>query len=154
MLLIITPIQFVSPLHFLKLHKERTGTPTTIVTLDVVYQEYAGRDEAEKVKQCIALFHQKQGIRYVLLAGDSDVFPVRYTKTDREDGKAFNSAFYPTDLYYAALYKEDGSFDDWDGNHNGYFGELHGETHSGPINIDHVNLTPRVGVGRIPASSS
>jgi hypothetical protein len=92
-------------------------------------------------------------IHFVLLVGDSDTFPVRYTKTDRADEKACNTAFYPTDLYYSCLYKRDGSFDNWDGSGNGYYGELHGETHSGSINIDLVNLVPTVAVGRVPASS-
>jgi len=89
----------------------------------------------------------------VLLVGDGDRFPVRYTKTDRKDANAFDTAFYPMDLYYAALYKQDGSFDDWDNNNNGYYGELHGETHTGSINIDLVNLVPIVAVGRVPAST-
>ena len=152
-LLIITPSKFLSAINILKVHKEQTGILTTIVTLEDVYQDYAQGDQAEKVKRCIAAYHRKQGCRFVLLVGDSDTFPVRYTKTDRKDQNAFNTAFYPTDLYYAALYKEDGSFDDWDANHNGYYGELNGETHTGQINIDQVNLMPTVAVGRVPAST-
>lgn len=153
MLLVITPTHFLSAVQPLKTHKEESGLLTTIMTLDEVYRECSGRDEAEKVKRCIASRHAQQGIRYVLLVGDSDTFPVRYTKTDRGDEKACNTAFYPTDLYYACLYKQDGSFDDWDQNGNGYYGELHGETHTGVINIDSVHLHPTVAVGRVPASS-
>jgi hypothetical protein len=125
---------------------------TRVITLDDVYRIYPGRDEAEKVKQCIAHFHKDTGIGFVLLMGDSDKFPVRFTKTDRKYAAAFDTAFYPTDLYYAALYKDDGSFDSWDDNGNGYFGELHGSTHTGPINVDRVNLKPVVAVGRAPVS--
>jgi hypothetical protein len=153
MLLIITPSKFLSAMEPLKTHKEQTGILTTIVTLENVYRDYPQGDQAEKVKRCIAERHEKQEHRFVLLVGDSDTFPVRYTKTDRGDQNAFNTAFYPTDLYYAALYKQNGSFDDWDANHNGYYGELNGETHTGPINIDQVNLEPTVAVGRVPAST-
>ena len=153
MLLIITPSKFLSSIELLKTHKEQTGILTTIVTLEDVYRDCNKGDEAEKVKRCIADLHRKQGHKYVLLVGDSDTFPVRYTKTDRRDQDAFNTAFYPTDLYYAALFKQDGSFDTWDANNNGYYGELNGETHSGLINVDQVSLIPTVAVGRIPAST-
>ena len=153
MLLIITPSKFLSAITPLKTHKEQTGILTSVVTLEDIYKKYPQGDKAEKVKRCIAEYYPKQGHRFVLLVGDSDTFPVRFTKTDRGDQNAFNTAFYPTDLYYAALYKQDGSFDDWDANHNGYYGELNGETHIGPINIDQVNLVPTVAVGRVPAST-
>jgi len=152
MLLIITPSGFLSAVTPLKIHKDQTGILTTIVTLENVYRDYTQGDKAEKVKCCIA-DHQKQGYRFVMLVGDSDTFPVRFTKTDSYDPNAFNTAFYPTDLYYAALYKQDGSFDNWDANNNGYYGELNGETHTGPINIDQVNLVPTVAVCRVPAST-
>src|SRR5665647_1146430 len=105
MLLIITPSGFLSAVTPLKIHKDQTGILTTIVTLENVYRDYTQWDKAEKVKCCIA-DHQKQGYRFVMLVGDSDTFPVRFTKTDRYDPNAFNTAFYPTDLYYAALYKQ------------------------------------------------
>ena len=147
-LLIIAPDIFFAALQPLKKHKEATGIWTHIVTLSSVYQDFAGNDEAERVKRCIEYYHRQQGIGHVLLVGDSDVFPVRYTKSDREYANAFNTSYDSTDLYYAALYKADGTFDDWDWNKNGLYGELHGQTHTGEINIDKVNLTPTVAVGR------
>jgi hypothetical protein len=154
MFLIITPSQFSEALLPLKQHKESTGMLTSIVTLEKAFQDYSGRDEAEKVKRCIEDYHRQQYIRYVMLVGDFSIFPVRYTVTDRKSDAALNTAFYPTDLYYSALYKADGSFDDWDGNKNGYYGELFGECHSGPVNVDNVSLEPVVAVGRIPASNA
>ncbi|MDO8948069.1 MAG: C25 family cysteine peptidase [Desulfocapsaceae bacterium] len=153
MLFVITPSLFAPALDSLRVHKEKHGMLTTVITLEKVYQDYSGSDEAEKVKRCIHQRVHEQGIRYVLLMGDSDVFPVRFTKTDRGDAAAKNTAFYATDLYYAAIHKSDDSFDNWDGNGNGYYGELHGETHTGPINIDQVSLDPVVGVGRAPVST-
>ena len=153
MLLVIAPSQFTPALDSLKAHKEQHGMLTTVITLEKIYQDYSGADEAEKVKRCIHQRVHEQGVRYVLLMGDSDVFPVRFTKTDRKDAAAKDTAFYATDLYYAALHKSDGSFDNWDGNGNGYYGELNGESHTGPINIDQVSLEPVVGVGRAPAST-
>ncbi len=153
MLLILAPAAFVAPLKKLRKHKKSTGIPTTIETLENVYAlGYAG-DEAEQVKRRIAHHYENGLCRYVMLVGDADVFPVRYTKTDRKDEAAFDTAFYPTDLYYAALHRPNGGFDTWDNNGNGYFGELCGETGTGTINVDGVSLHPKVAVGRVPAST-
>lgn len=154
MFLIITPSQFSDALFPLKQHKINTGLLTSIITLEQVYQDYPGRDEAEKVKRCIEDYYRQQGVRYVMLVGDFGTFPVRYTVIDKRSDAAMNMAFYPTDIYYSALYKADGSFDDWDGNKNGYFGELFGECHTGHVNVDNVSLDPVVAVGRIPASTA
>jgi hypothetical protein len=92
-----------------------------------------------------------------MLVGDSDKFPVRYTKTDRyttEPDPTCNTSFFPADLYYADLFKSDGTFDDWDRNNNGYFGELQGGRTAGTLNVDDVDLAPDIAVGRVPASTS
>jgi hypothetical protein len=154
MLLIISPVDFVPALEPLRAHKASTGIPTKIVTLESIYASRRLGDQAEKVKRCIAEYHALSQCRFVLLVGDSDRCPVRFTKTDRAGADAFNTAFYPTDLYYACLFRPDGSFDTWDSNGNGYFGELCGETGTGPINVDGVSLVPSVAVGRVPASTT
>ena len=71
---------------------------------------------------------------------------------------AFDTAFYPSDLYYADVAHRDGSFDDWNSNkegfHAGYFGEVHGETHKNdPINFDRIDYRPELAVGRWPVNS-
>ena len=153
MLLVITPASFAQPLRRFRRHKIDTGLPTEIVTLESIFGSgYAG-DEAEQVKRFIADRYRTDLCRHVMLVGDADAFPVRYTKTDRKSEPARDTAFYPSDLYYAGLHRSQGGFDTWDNTGNGYFGELHGETHSGPINIDGVSLVPEVAVGRVPAST-
>ena len=37
----------------------------------------------------------------MLLVGDATVLPVRYMVLDRVTPAAFDTAFYPSDLYYA-----------------------------------------------------
>jgi len=153
MLLIITPSKYVPAIRRLKAHKEQTGIKTEIFTLEHIWEDYHEGDLAERVKRSIYEAHQYSfdpKLSFVMLVGDADTFPVRYTKTDRNDLNAFNVAFYPTDLYYAGLYKN-GNFDNWDANHNGYYGELSGAT--GTINVDNVNMGPSVAVGRVPAST-
>ncbi len=85
--------------------------------------------------------------------------PVRYMVLDRNTPAAFNYAFYPSDLYYADLARQDGSFDDWnarkDGFHRGYFGEVRGEHNKkDPINYDAIDYRPEIAVGRWPVSTA
>jgi hypothetical protein len=94
----------------------------------------------------------------VLLVGDVDVMPVRYMVLDRVTPAAFDYAFYPSDLYYSDLAKQDGSFDDWNARkedfHAHYFGEVRGEKNKkDPINFDQVDYRPDVAVGRWPVST-
>ncbi len=153
-LVIITPAEFINALIPLKEHKNNTGIVTKIISLEDIYNNYEGRDEAEKVKYFLADYKKAGGLKYAMLVGDSDKFPIRFTKTDRATAAAFDTAYYGADLYYADLYKSDGSFDDWDNNKNGFFGELAGESSTGPLNVDKVDLNPDIAVGRIPASNA
>lgn len=157
-LLIITPQEFVEELWVLKNHKDQHDMHTLIVTLEHVYQTYPGRDEAEKIKRCIALFQLNNNARYAMLVGDCDRFPVRYEKwadfeADHSPNARFHTLYIAVDLYYSDLYKKDGSFDDWDKNKDGYFGEiLEGDAYK-PINIDDIDFIPDIAVGRILAST-
>jgi hypothetical protein len=153
-LLIVTPREFQQSVTPLQAHKNSTGIATRVLVLEDVVQQHQGRDDAEKVKRCLAAHRTDHGIRYAMLVGDCDKFPVRYTKTDRKDAKAHDTAFLPADLYYADLFRQDGRFDDWDRNKNGYFGELRGESTAGTVNVDDVDLRPDIAVGRVPASTA
>src|SRR5262249_5394758 len=90
--------------------------------------------------------------------GDVDVMPVRYMVLDRVTPAAFDYAFYPSDLYYSDLARQDGTFDDWnarkDGFHAGYFGEVRGgKNKKEPTNFDQIDYRPDVAVGRWPVST-
>jgi hypothetical protein len=124
-----------------------------ILLLEDVDRLCEGRDAPERIKRCLAMYQQRSGIRYAMLVGDGDQFPIRWTMADIVGPTVGNTAFYPADLYYADLYKKDGSFDDWDSNGNGYFGEIGGEIRSGLLNIDEVDLDPDIAVGRAPVST-
>jgi hypothetical protein len=95
---IITPDELVEEAKRLRKHKEATGILTAIAALSEIYSSYPGQDESEKVKRCIAALRPPYGIRYVLLFGDSDMMPVRHTKTDRNNKNAADTAFYSADL--------------------------------------------------------
>lgn len=160
--LIIVHEDFIEPLRELAEWKTRTGMPTYVVSWQAYNRSYTGLwDAPERIKWGIKLMHENYGVKYVMLVGDSNMFPVRYTMTDRKandstvGGQRFGyGAYYAGDLYYADLYKQDGSFDDWDYNDNHLFGELHGEWFvNDPINWDRIDMVPDVAVGRLPAAT-
>jgi hypothetical protein len=153
-LLIVAPARFIPPLSTLAAWKNSSGLRTGLLTLEDAYQACPGRDQAEQVKRCLALYQQKSGIRFAFLVGNAANFPVRYTMADINTPAVFNTAYYATDLYYADLYHADGSFDDWDSNSNGLYGEIGGEMRPGLLNIDRVDLNPDIAVGRLPAYSA
>jgi len=157
-LLIITHQDFLDPLRLLADRKIKNGVETNLVSWQDLDREYDGWDAPERIKRGIANWHERYGVKYVMLVGDSDKFPVRYTMTDRlasDLRKASGyGAYYACDLYYADLYRQDGSFDNWDHNGNHLYGELHGEYFTAShMNIDRIDMIPDVAVGRLPASS-
>jgi hypothetical protein len=152
-LAILTPSEFAGALQTLADFKTKTGIPTRIITLEEIYTKCSGRDQAEQVKNCLAGLANVNQIHYAMLVGDVDKFPVRYTKADRAASEAGNTAFFATDLYYADLFKADGTFDNWDLDQDGYYGEICGEITTYPLNSDEVDLIPDIAVGRIPASN-
>jgi len=168
-LLILTPDEFKLPLMLFSTHKDSTDMPTLIKTIEEIESDPAyayGRDIQEKIKMSIADLHGKLGIKYVMLVGDADKFPVRFTRV--WDSIHAGHYYAPSDLYYADLYDiadqdqwddpDSGTFDDWDDNRNGYIGEMgrpDGEASQwSELNVDKVDLKPDVAVGRIPVSNA
>lgn len=154
-LLILAHEDFCNALKPLKAHKDYTEISTVISSWQNLDHGFGseGRDEAERIKRGLAAYQRYCDIKYVMLVGDCNRFPVRYTMNDRGTKEAYDRAFYSADFYYADLYKSDGSFDTWDKNNNGYYGELHGETITGTLNVDQVDLNPDLAVGRVPAQT-
>jgi len=150
-LLIIAPDDFIEELQPLKKLKDVTGRPTLLMSLTEIYNNANcnGADTAEEVKKCIAYFEEHENVRYVIIAGDVDKFPVRWTWW----GLPGQENWAVSDLYFADLY-ENGTrtFDDWDANNNGLYGEIEFAVDR-TINNDHIDFIPDVAVGRIPASS-
>src|SRR5262245_34451899 len=114
------------------------------VALEDVLATNDGRDAPERIKRFLWHGWKERKVRYALLVGDADTFPVRFMVLDRCTPEAFDTAFYPSDLYYGDVAKDDGSFDDWNGNtqghHAAYFGEVQGEkVKEPPINLDGIS---------------
>lgn len=168
-LLILTPQEFKLPLMLFSSHKDATGMPTLIVTVEEIGSNPAyasGRDIQEKIKLAIDALRKAHGIRYVMLVGDADKFPVRYTRG--WDSVTSGHFYAPSDLYYANLVNkadtdswdnpDTGLFDDWDRNRNNFIGEMgrkDGQARNwGELNVDAVDLKPDVAVGRLPVSNA
>ena len=154
-LLIITPEIFENEIEPLKEFKDATGRQTVIVTLEDIYSNYTGADEAEQIKKCIADYEGNHNISYVLLVGDVDIIPMRYFYLKRMNATHVNwLQYYLTDHYYADLYNDTGGFCSWNSNGNEIFGEIIDDDDDGDYdNVDGINYSFDVVVGRIPAGS-
>ncbi len=148
-LLIIAPDEFIEELQPLKRFKDCSIRQTSLLSLSDVYNTYSGVDEPEKIKRCIAAYQKSYGVEFVLLVGDCDKFPVRYCRAYNTE---WGSKYYPSDLYYADLYKS-GAFDDWDGDNDNIIGEMNFTgANFAQVNLDNMDLVPDVSIARIPAS--
>jgi hypothetical protein len=155
-LLIIAPDVFIDELKPLKRFKDATVRPTILLSLTDIYNnnKYNNcRDNPERIKKCIADYEKSHGIQFVLLAGDCDMFPVRYCKAYNTE---WGNKYYPSDLYYADLYDGSGGFDNWNGDNDSIIGEMDfsGKGDINKVNLDGINMYPDVAVARVPASTS
>ena len=142
-LVVIAPSEFSNELQPLINHKISMGVNTFLKTTEDIYSGYSGFDQAEKIKYFIKYAVETMGVDYVLLVGSVDKLPIRISyATFWGDGLI-------TDLYYADIYDENGSFCSWDGNKNGIFGETYHDHHEF-YDIDGVDLYPDVNLGRLP----
>ncbi len=146
-MVIITSLEYENLILPLIYHKNSIGIKTFFKTIDEIYDEYEGRDEAEKIKYYIKNMVEEYNVSYVLLIGDSRDIPGRYTHV------FFDEPFdYPTpeewvftsDFYYADIYDKAGLFSSWDDNKNNVFAEYHWNG-----NTDEIDLTPDIYVGRL-----
>ena len=138
---LIVTSQFLLPdLQLLADYKNKTGIVTKLETIEDVLASYAGSgvDDAEKLRSRLKDFHYNGG-KYLLLAGDETVLPVRYAFHYDIDTLPDMKNLQLTDLYFADLEV------DWDNDHDGIWGEK----------LTDLNyLTPELLVGRLPFNSS
>ena len=151
-MLIISPDNpsFINELVPLANWKNSIGVKTVILSN---YSSYQGNDDAEKIRNMIKDYYDKYNIRWVLLAGDTDVIPIRYVYNPdvivvgggESEYSNWDDAYKPTDFYYAAL---EGI---WDQDGDGIYGESPIYNANG---IDEIDWSPEVYVGRFPASNA
>jgi hypothetical protein len=144
-MLIIAPKRFSLSLLPLLRHKNKMGVSTLLTTTESIYEEYGGRDKPEQIKYYIKYAKDTYNITYVLLVGGLKSYiyandrddrnqgstawhlPVRYANIPMWGGGNVEHG-YPSDLYYADIYKYNESsgqneFEDWDNNGNEIFAE-------------------------------
>jgi len=154
-LVIIAPSKFSNILQELKDHKVSKGLSTLIKTTEDIYEEYTYYDKPEEIKYFIKDAIETYNTSYVLLVGGLKSWingiprdnknegtkdwhvPVRYSNMLMQTG---DDPGYITDLYYADIYNDDGSFCSWDGDGDHIYGEKF---------WDRLDLYPDVAVGRL-----
>ncbi|MFB3844455.1 MAG: C25 family cysteine peptidase [Candidatus Cloacimonadaceae bacterium] len=120
--------------------KNSANIPTGIVAIESILTDYAGIDNAAKLRAFIIDAYQTwvsttSPLQYVILAGDDEIIPVRGLYGHVGDTV---DNFMPSDLYFGCL----------DGNWNADQDNLWGEYPS-----DNPDLLPEVMVGRFPAET-
>ena len=147
--IVLSSSEYSGELQDLITHKNNRGISTKLVTLDEIYDgDYfpvEGRDNQEKIKYFIKNAIENWGTQYVLLVGSSLKFPTRTTHVHIDSNPPDDEVFV-SDLYYADIYNQTGSFSSWDTNENDVFGEFDwGDSHL----TDEVDLYPDVYLGRL-----
>ncbi len=145
-LFVIGPQSFLDEMSDYISHKEDMGITTLTRSIEDIQANETGRDLPEQIKYAIARAYTENNTRFVLLAGDVDQVPVRYT-FHASYGGMNDWQNIPCDLYYADLFDGNGDFCDWDADADDVFGEYANG------NVDACDFMPDVLVGRIPAST-
>ncbi|MFX1365526.1 MAG: C25 family cysteine peptidase [Promethearchaeota archaeon] len=152
-MLIITPNNsgFINGVTPLMEWKNEKGVKTIILSN---YSLYEGRDNAEKIRNMIKDYYEKENIRWVLLAGDAqdNLIPIRKVYNpdvsrwgDGRSETVGNEEYKPTDYYYADLTGT------WDNDDDSIWGEAPRDNSYG---LDEISWIPEVYVGRLPADNS
>ncbi|MFX1380237.1 MAG: C25 family cysteine peptidase, partial [Promethearchaeota archaeon] len=162
-MLIITPDNqsFIDAVTPLMKWKNDKGVKTIILSN---FSLYRGIDNAEKIRNMIKWYYNRENIRWVLLAGDIDnaqgeLIPIRKVynpdvsrwgegRTETVGGESYK----PTDYYYADL---NGT---WNSDGDGNWGEspVNPDNPDDPDNaygVDEISWDPEVYVGRFPANT-
>ncbi len=160
--LIITGEEFLDALvpytvNDLAERRRSQGLTTKIVTVDSIYNSTDGIDNPQKIRHFLREAYRDWGVEYVLIAGDTNIVPVRtlspqwfqYGRNgDPDNYEDSIELFVPSDFYYQCLdgpyntpykssfYNNDGRY--WGGKYAGANNEL-------------VDLLPELSLGRIPA---
>jgi len=136
--IIITARELAAPMLHLAAYKNSTGYLTAVEYIDDILSSRTGRDDAEKLRNHLVQFHLEGG-RFVLLAGDHTVLPIRYAYHQAVDSMPELGLLQVCDLYFADLTGE------WDQDNDNVWGER---------TDDRADLIPELWVGRLPFNTA
>ncbi len=135
---IVTSRNLVSAFEPLRQYRTALGIPTAIKAVEDILGLYAGRDDAERLRNYLKSFYSDGG-RYVLLGGDASIVPVRYAFPYMTDTAVDLHNQLLCDLYFADLTGE------WDVDSDNVWGERY---------QDQPDATPELLVGRLPIDNA
>ena len=124
--------------------KNRSGTLTTLRTVEWIRDEYPGEvDTQASVRAFLQDAYHYWGIRSVILGGGDEHVPIRQARDYSWNGLAGGTEI-ATDYYYACL---DGT---WNANGNDRYGEPPIPSYDIPTDL--ADVVPELEVGRIPCA--
>ena len=138
-MVVIASGEFSSEIQPLIDYKNSVGIKTFLKTTEEIYNEYNGRDNAEKIKYFIKDMIEVKNVSYTLLIGDVNKLPLRTIFSNID-----TSIDMLTDLYYADIYDSEYHFCSWDSNNNENFGE----------HDDGLDFYPDIHIGRLACTTS
>jgi Peptidase family C25/FG-GAP-like repeat len=105
-------------------YKIQRGIPTLLVTVEDIYANYSGVDQAEKIRNYLKAAHQYWGAGlFVLLGGDTAVVPNRIGSRIYDPSIGLNE-LNSTDFYYCDVYKSGDPNYNWNSSGDNLFGNL------------------------------
>ena len=114
-----------------KTFQEARGRNVLMKTMTDITNNTIGIDTQDKLRNYIISLYTTNPLRYVFLAGDTDVIPHRGFYVSVSDGDEYTDADIPADMYYACL---DGT---WNDDGDSYWGEMY-----------ETDLAPELAIGR------
>jgi len=141
--LLVTPKEFVPAFEPLLRHRRDLGLSADVVTVEEVRRDVllGGGDLPERLRNLVKLLHERYGLRYLVLAGDSEVLPSRMAPFGISGPKVHHGEPYASDAYFGCL---DG---EWNADADARIGEAE------PGQDDRPDTEHEVHVGRIPVES-
>lgn len=83
--------------------KSQKGLFTRILTTEHIGSAYEGADLAMKMRNCVMDMEQRYDLDYLLIVGDYDKVPTRYTYNDYAYTAYGEPGYYATDGYFACV---------------------------------------------------
>ncbi|MBI9030809.1 hypothetical protein JEZ13_02225 [bacterium] len=154
-MVIISPSGLITEWQLYADYKTALGLSTQVVNINNITLTYAGRDNAEKLRNFLVDIYTEWSsnetpLNYVLLGGDYNLVPARQLRIRASYNGSWNSNNVYSDLYYSGL---DG---DWDNDSDNLFGEGDSsqDSQATGTNGEEADLYAEVAVGRIPVETS